>query len=888
MPVTSTIYSGVESVTATGTSAEPHQGTTELVPAGPETITKTVTISNVEIPWTTTKPTSQELVTSIFTTTIDGSNSGVLETTTIVQGNGPQTTVAIQPGETAESMDRPSYVYTTVTYTSRLSPPFQNPNNTSATAATASTNSTTTNDTKPPNFSLTTVTSTFQVPASTAIETQYTTTLVSGDTTQTVVVTERPSNSPASTAKETQYTTTFVSGNDTQSVVVTEGPSNSQSSLLSSSPASEPNLTSTFTNTANGRPNSRSSSQVSSTLSSAQEPSTAFPNGTSTAGQQLAAHFDVWIDIIYAPRRTANNTVGPGVQWHILCTFQQPVDFVAERPHYGIFDNARAAVKHSVFNESAFIGPAAVNDYECLHDLERFLGPSAFEVVRLIKRSHKPASHLPIKLFATSGVVYSAVSIIERFGIAALFQLLILVSGTIFSLAVLSKFDPGVPAAFESAQCVNYNYIGFDFNEPSALWSASFHLLNDVRASSFDFVGLIECAISYPVVIIRIECPTSSILKLFACSASDFFDLSAKPDLQLTELSKCDGRSAPNFVDVPGRPVLQLSKCNGRSVPHLLDFSGRPALRVVKLFACSSYYLFDISSRPALQFGERIGRSAHNLLDFSGRPGLQLVKFFACSSYYLFDLSRWPDPQLSDFINSSLTDVLNLPGSPAIQLSKLVGYATSYFSDLIRTAAFQLVKHFDCTAFNFIGRIGTAAFTFSKLFDCFAFKLSGLFGTSVFDIFHLVIWITSDFWNLVKLVDPVFFHVFDVIQLVDCPAFNLFIFIELVRDIVSNRVSLRDFDAKSYFDFAGWIVVYDANSDKFSVQPHIKRAVLYSARFDEFGSQYVVDVERAAYCVQLKQSAARDFVDIDSRATSDFGAVIGWATFHFVRLKLDF
>ncbi|RMY96004.1 hypothetical protein D0864_05232 [Hortaea werneckii] len=533
MPVTSTIYSGVESVTATGTSAEPHQGTTELVPAGPETITKTVTISNVEIPWTTTKPTSQELVTSIFTTTIDGSNSGVLETTTIVQGNGPQTTVAIQPGETAESMDRPSYVYTTVTYTSRLSPPFQNPNNTSATAATASTNSTTTNDTKPPNFSLTTVTSTFQVPASTAIETQYTTTLVSGDTTQTVVVTERPSNSPASTAKETQYTTTFVSGNDTQSVVVTEGPSNSQSSLLSSSPASEPNLTSTFTNTANGRPNSRSSSQVSSTLSSAQEPSTAFPNGTSTAGQQSASSTlpTSLSSSAMQPERSStlvpgtNSTIPSGSQPTSMSgstsstlldgqpitpsgpasngTSSAPSNSQSTSLQSGLTTAssttqsttkpdltstaASDAVKHSVFNESAFIGPAAVNDYECLHDLERFLGPSAFEVVRLIKRSHKPASHLPIKLFATSGVVYSAVSIIERFGIAALFQLLILVSGTIFSLAVLSKFDPGVPAAFESAQCVNYNYIGFDFNEPSALWS---NKLDYCRAPAFIWLGI--------------------------------------------------------------------------------------------------------------------------------------------------------------------------------------------------------------------------------------------------------------------------------------------------------------------------------------------------------------------------------------------------------------
>ncbi|KAI7481415.1 hypothetical protein KC351_g6438 [Hortaea werneckii] len=875
MPVTSTIYSGVESVTATGTSAEPDPDTTELNPAGPETVTKTVTISNVEIPWTTTKPTSQEVVTSIFTTTIDGSNGGVLETTTIVQGNGPQTTVAIQPGETAESMDRPSYVYTTVTYTSRLSPPFQNPNDTSAMAATSSTSSPTMNETQPPNFSLTTVTSTFQVPASTAIE--------------------------------TQYTTTSVSGNDTQSVVVTEGPSNSQSSLLSSSPASEPNFTSTFTNTANGRPNGRSSSQVSSTLSTVcleyyPDIDTNFKDAVrkiivSSAGYEFddpvrhAAHFDFWIVIIfYAPRRTANNT---------------PVDFDAERPHNGIFDNAvnhetwshiccdfewtecyvarfsrRAVVKHSVFNRSAFIRSAAVNDYERLHDLERFLGPSAFEVVRLIKPSSKPASHISIKLFSTSGVVYSAVSIVELFGIAAFLQLLGLVSNTIPSLAVLSKLDPGVPAALEFAKYVNYS--GFDFHEhstlrtnkldycgaPAFIWlgifyddalelpellrsptyeivqwinsgfypSSSFHLLNDVRASSFDFVGLIECAITYTVVIIRIECPTSSILKLFACSASDFVDLSAKPDLQLTEFSKCDGRSAPNYVDVPGRPaiqlsklidccpsnfldfpgrpVLQLSKCNGRSSPDLLDFSGRAALRVVKLFACISYYLFDISSRSALQLGERIGRSAHNLLDFPGRPALRVVKLFACNASNFLDLS----------------------GKPDLQFSKLVDCATSYFSDLIRATAFQLVEHFDCTAFNFIGRFRTAAFTFGKLIDCSAFKLLGFSRTAVFDIFHLFIRITSDFWNLVKLVDPLFFHVLDVIQLVDCTAFNLLILIELVRHIGSNCVNLHDFDAKSYVDFAGWSVVYNANSDKFNVQPHIERAILHSVRFDEFGS----------------------------------------------------
>ncbi|RMY72949.1 hypothetical protein D0863_04169 [Hortaea werneckii] len=398
MPVTSTIYSGVESVTATGTSAEPDQDTTELNPAGPETVTKTVTISNVEIPWTTTKPTSQEVVTSILTTTIDGSNGGVLETTTIVQGNGPQTTVAIQPGETAESMDRPSYVYTTVTYTSRLSPPFQNPNDTSAIAATSSTSLPTTNDTQPPNFSLTTVTSTFQVPASTAIETQ-----------------------------------------------------DAVRKIIDSSAGCEFDIP-----------------------------------------VRHAAHFDVWIDVIYAPRRTANNTVGPGVEWHILCTFQQPVDFDAERPHNSIFDNAvnhetwshiccgfewsecyvahfsrRAVVEHSVF-KSAFIRSAAVNGYERLHDFECFLGPSALEV-----------------LFSTSGVVYSAVSVVELFGIAAFLQLLGLVSNTILSLAVVSKLDPGVPAALELAKYVNYT--GFDFHEPSALRSDKLYYC---EAAAFIWLGI--------------------------------------------------------------------------------------------------------------------------------------------------------------------------------------------------------------------------------------------------------------------------------------------------------------------------------------------------------------------------------------------------------------
>ncbi|KAI7278494.1 hypothetical protein KC345_g5947 [Hortaea werneckii] len=497
------------------------------ISADVETVTETVTISNVEIPWTTTKPTSQEVVTSTFTATTDGSIAGILETTTITEGNGPQTTVAMQPGETGQSVDRPSYVYTTVTYTTKLSPPFQNPNDTSAITATASTGLPTTNDTQPPNFSLTTVTSTFQVPAPTAIETQYTTTLVSGDTTQTVVVTERPSNSPASMPIETQYTTTLVSGNATQSIVVTERPSNSQSSLLASPPASEHNLTSTFTNTANGRPNSGSSSQVSLTfrttdcLEYSPDIDCFFRDAVrriidSSVRYQFdnlvrrAAHFDVWIDIIYLPWRTANNTVGPGIQRHILCTFKQPVGVDAERPHDGIFDNAvihetwshiccgfewtecyvayvseRAAVRHSVFDEPDFIGSAAVNDYERLYDLKRFLGPSAFEIVRLIKRSLKPGSPISIKLFSTSGVVYIAANVLDRSGIAAFLKLLGFGSDTIFSLAALSKLDPGIPEAFEFAKYVNYS--GFEFNEPSALCDSQF---NYCGAPAFIWLGI--------------------------------------------------------------------------------------------------------------------------------------------------------------------------------------------------------------------------------------------------------------------------------------------------------------------------------------------------------------------------------------------------------------
>ncbi|KAI7232892.1 hypothetical protein KC330_g5653, partial [Hortaea werneckii] len=325
MPVTSTVYSGAENApTSGGTSAEPSQGTTELSPAGPVIVTKTVTISNVEIPWTTTKTDSQEVVTSTFTTTADGSvvtstftttadgsvvtstftttaagsnggqevvtstftttadgsvvtstftttadgsNGGAIQPTTITEGNAPQTTVATQPGESAGS----SYVYTTVTYTSRL-PPFQNPNGTSAITGTGSTRFPMTNGTQPSASRLTTVTSTFLVPAPTAVETQYTTTFVSGDVTQTSVVTERPSSySAAPTAVETQYTTTLVSGNTTQTSVVTEQPSNSQSSLPASSLTSGLNSTSSFTNTFNGRPNTRTSSDISSASSSAQE-----------------------------------------------------------------------------------------------------------------------------------------------------------------------------------------------------------------------------------------------------------------------------------------------------------------------------------------------------------------------------------------------------------------------------------------------------------------------------------------------------------------------------------------------------------------------------------------------------------------------------------------
>ncbi|KAI7354854.1 hypothetical protein KC354_g10999 [Hortaea werneckii] len=465
MPVTSTIYPGAESSTTMGMSAGPGQDTTELSSAGPQVVTKTVTVSNVEFPWTTTKYTSQELVTSTFTATADGSNGGIIQTTAITEGEAPQTTIATQYSETAESVDGPSYVYTTVTYTTRLSPTFQNPNDTSAITSTASTRFPATNDTQPPNTSLTTVTSTFQVPASTAIETQYTTTLVSGNTTQTVVVTERPSYSPASTATETQYTTPLVSGNTTQSVVVTERPPNSQSSLLASSPASEPNVTSTLTNTANGRPNDRSSSETSSTLSSAQElPTTSVSSANET-------HFGAWIDIIYALKRTANNTVGLSIQWHLVCIFKHTAEFHEQRAAHDIFGNAVNEIKchfchgfewtkfyvveifgptdnYFVFNKSVFIRSAAAKHLDCVHDLKRLLRPSAFQVVELIF-SHKPAFYVYVKLFSISGL------------------------------------DPGVPTAFELTKYLNYS--AFDFKKPSAFRSSK---LDYCGAPAFIWLGI--------------------------------------------------------------------------------------------------------------------------------------------------------------------------------------------------------------------------------------------------------------------------------------------------------------------------------------------------------------------------------------------------------------
>ncbi|GAB1742828.1 hypothetical protein NU219Hw_g8536t1 [Hortaea werneckii] len=631
MPVTSTIYSGAESPTATGLSTGPNQDTTELSPAGPTIVTKTVTISNVEIPWTTTKTASQEVVTTTFTTTAggsnggqevvtstftttaggsnggqevvtttftttadgsnggqevvtstftttadgsnggqevvtttftttadgsnggqevvtttftttaDGSNGGAIQPTTITEGNAPQTTVATQPGESAGSMGQSSYVYTTVTYTSRL-PPFQNPNGTSA--ATATTNGTKlpmTNGTQPSTSSLTTVTSTFLVPAptavetqytttfvsggitqttvvterptysptsaapaSTAIETEYTTTLVSGDTTRTVVVTdrpsysttsaapastaieteytttfvsggttqttvvtERPSYSPTSAATETQYTTTLVSGNTTQTSVVTERPSNSQSSLLASSSAPGSNLTSTFTNTFNGRPNSRSSSETSPTLSSASiSASEMQPEGSSSLVPGTNSTISSGAQPTPVPGTTSS-----GLSDGQPITPSGPVSNAGDK-RFGFF-------------KSDFIRSAAADDYERLHELKRLLGPPAFEVVKLIKRSHKPAYHLSIELFSTSGVVYIAGSVTERFGIAAFVQLLGLVRGSISDLTILSKLDVGVLPAFEFAKYVNC--LGFDFNEPSTFRNSK---LDYGGASAYIYLGI--------------------------------------------------------------------------------------------------------------------------------------------------------------------------------------------------------------------------------------------------------------------------------------------------------------------------------------------------------------------------------------------------------------
>ncbi|KAI6827424.1 hypothetical protein KC332_g7764 [Hortaea werneckii] len=432
MPVTSTIYPGAESSRTAGMSAGPDQDTTELSPAGPQVVTKTVTVSNVEIPWTTTKYTSQELVTSTFTSTADGSNGGVIQTTTITEGDAPQTTVATQSSEPAESMDGPSYVYTTVTYTTRLSPTFQNPNDTSAITSTASTRFPATNDTQPPNGSLTTVTSTYQVPASTAIETQYTTTLVSGNTTQTVVL-----------------------GNLIYLII-----------------------------------GARASYSI------------------GVFNKRKCSHLGAWIDIIYALRRTANNTVGLSIQWHIVCVFKHTAEFHEQRSAHGIFCDAvngikchfchgfewtkyyvveffgRAVVSHAVFNKSDFIRSAAADDFDCVHDLKRLLRPSAYEVIELIL-SYKPAFYIYVKCFSISGVLYIAVSVIERFGIAVFPQLFGPFSDTIFDLAVLSKLDLGLPTAFELTKYLNYP--GFDFKKPSAFWSSE---LDYCGAPAFIWLGI--------------------------------------------------------------------------------------------------------------------------------------------------------------------------------------------------------------------------------------------------------------------------------------------------------------------------------------------------------------------------------------------------------------
>ncbi|KAI6881379.1 hypothetical protein KC360_g6096 [Hortaea werneckii] len=396
MPVTSTIYPGAESSRTTGMSAGPDQDTTELSPAGPQVVTKTVTVSNVEIPWTTTKYTSQELVTSTFTSTADGSNGGVIQTTTITEGEAPQTTTATRSSETAESMDDPSYVYTTVTYTTRLSPTFQNPNDTSAITSTASTRFPATNDTQPPNVSLTTVTSTFQVPASTAIETQYTTTLVSGNNTQTVV---------------------------------------------------------SATNTAS---TSIASSEMQSGGSSTQVPA--------EFHEQRSAHG------IFC------NAVN-GIKCHFCHGFEWTKYYVVE--FFG-----RAVVNHAVFNKSDFIRSAAADDFDCVHDLKRLLRPSAYEVIELIL-SYKPAFYIYVKCFSISGVLYIAVSVIERFGIAVFPQLFGPFSDTIFDLTVLSKLDLGLPTAFELTKYLDYP--GFDFKKPSAFWSSE---LNYCGAPAFIWLGI--------------------------------------------------------------------------------------------------------------------------------------------------------------------------------------------------------------------------------------------------------------------------------------------------------------------------------------------------------------------------------------------------------------
>ncbi|KAI7155381.1 hypothetical protein KC349_g7014 [Hortaea werneckii] len=384
---------GQEVVTSTfTTTAAGSNGGQEVVTS---TFTTTADGSNggqevVTSTFTTTAAGSnggQEVVTSTFTTTAAGSNGGAIQPTTITEGNAPQTTVATQPGESAGS----SYVYTTVTYTSRL-PPFQNPNGTSAVTGTGSTKFPMTNGTQPSASRLTTVTSTFLVPAPTAVETQYTTTFVSGDSTQTSVVTERPTSySAAPTAVETQYTTTFVSGDSTQTSVVTERPTYSPAPT-----AVETEYTTTLLGNliglviGAGASNDISVANVRAELYVLIIGARA-PNDISVANFRakrfLGSLTDLVVGIDFIFRDEARRIINSSAR------------FEWTECHVANFSKRAAVVKHSVFDQS--------------------------------------------------------LSVVERFGIAASVQLLGLVPRTISDLTILSKLDHGVFTAFEFAEYVD-------------------------------------------------------------------------------------------------------------------------------------------------------------------------------------------------------------------------------------------------------------------------------------------------------------------------------------------------------------------------------------------------------------------------------------------------